>query len=328
MSVFSVGRLVERVLSSSPWVEVFVKTLYWRCDFINKFLGKHSRKSSKSLIGVNQRPINFKVIENMLQEGGIVPGDILIVHSSGVALSRTSLTALEICKELIHFLGPDGTLAAPAIPLFREESKGVDRLSDDICNSRLVYDVKRTRSWTGELSKAIMGMPGSVRSSHPLNSMVAVGKHAEAMMAKNISGDLLTPCGVDSSWKYCYDRNAKIVFLGVDASHNITMIHVAEDAWEDEWPVKNWYRERLFLIKNQGLTVDLRVRERHPKWSIYYAERTLQKDLLRHQILNSKEVDGLSIGICQSRQLIEFMNHRKRKHYPYWIPFWVSKGKK
>lgn len=257
-----------------------------------------------------------------------MPGDILIVHSSAIALTRTGLTPLEICRKLIDYLGTEGTLAAPAIPLFREEPTGTDRLTDEICTKRLTYDVKRTPPWTGAVAKALMGIPGALRSRHPLNSMVAVGKHAVPMMEHNIDGNLPTACGMNSSWKYCSDRNAKVIFLGVDASHNMTMIHVAEDAWESQWPIKGWYRERKFAIKDAGVELNLTVRERCPKWSIYYAERTLQRDLQRHNVLKCRDIDGLKFSYCESQRLINFLNDRKSKNYPYWIPFWVKKGRK
>jgi aminoglycoside 3-N-acetyltransferase len=319
---------IEKILSLSPWIEVLIKTFYWRVSAVNKLFAARARSQNKVMINLNPPAMSFEIIEQALRDSGVLPGDILIVHSSSVALSRTGLTPMEICQKLIDFLGAEGTLAAPAIPLFREEPTGTARLTDEVCSKRLIYDVKRTPPWTGAIAKALMGMPGALRSRHPLNSMVAIGKHAVFMMEDNIDGNLPTACGMNSSWKYCADRNAKIVFLGVDASHNMTMIHVAEDAWESQWPINGWYRERLFTIRDSGVELNLTVRERCPKWSIYYGERTLQRDLQRFKILKCKDIDGFKFGYCESGRLIDFLNERKNKNYPYWIPFWVARGGK
>lgn len=317
-----------KILSISPWIEVLIKTLYWRSPVMNRLLAARARSQNKVSAVTKLPALSFDVIEQALRDSGVLPGDILIVHSSAVALSQTGLTPTEICQRLINFLGAEGTLAAPAIPLFREEPTGLDRLTDAICSKRLTYDVKRTPPWTGAIAKALMNMPGALRSRHPLNSMVAIGKHAVSMMEHNIDGHLPTACGPNSSWKYCVDRNAKVVFLGVDASHNMTMIHVAEDAWESQWPVKGWYRERPFLIKDLDFEVNITVRERCPKWSIYYGERTLQRDLKSHKVLITRDIHGLKFGCCESRRLIEFLIERNNKHYPYWIPFWIAKGER
>lgn len=314
----------DTLLAASPWVEVFVKTLYWRSPLINNILSQFARKRRKPAVesdGVSEQ-LPFTCITAKLREFGVGEGEIMIVHASGLALRPTGLSPRQLCEGLLEFLGPEGTLALPAIPLFREEPTGPDRLSDAICSERLTYDVRKTPPWTGALPKAMMGMPGSIRSRHPLNTMVAVGQHAVSMMKSNIDGDRPMACGPSSSWKYCADHNARIVFLGVDAAHSLTMIHVAEDSWADQWPISNWYRERLFKVKDGDFETNLTVRERRPHWAINYGERTLQKDLIEQGILKVTSVGGLRIEICEAAALIEYLNIKKSSGYPYWVPFW------
>lgn len=315
----------DTILASSPWVEVLVKSLYWRIKLVNKFLAHRARKRPKPVavpIGEHKH-LPFEQITNQLRELGVSEGDIMIVHASGLALQPTGLSPTQICEQLVDFLGPTGTLALPAIPLYREEPTGPERLTDSICAQRLTYDVRKTPPWTGALPKALMRISGAVRSRHPLNSMAAVGRHAVAMMQANIEGDLPLACGLGSAWKYCADRNARIVCLGVDTAHSLTMIHVAEDSWADDWPIADWYRERLFHVKDGDFETDLTVRERRPHWAIYYGERTLQKDLIKLGILKVAIVNGLRIETCESAVLIDYLNSRKSSGYPYWVPFWV-----
>jgi len=315
---------LDTILGASPWVEVLVKTLYWRSSLVNNILAQRARRRPSPVAVPTSSPalFSFDQITAQLKELGVREDGIMIVHASGLALKPTGLAPAQICVQLLDFLGPEGTLAMPAIPLYREEPTGPERLTDTICSKRLSYDVRKTPPWTGALPKALMGVAGAVRSRHPLNSMVAVGRHAVSMMEANIDGDRPMACGPGSSWKYCADHNATIVCLGVDTSHSLTMIHVAEDSWADQWPIANWYRDRMFHVKDGEFETNLTVRERRPHWAINYGERTLQKDLIAHGILKVAYVGGLRIEVCESAMLVEFLNSRKSSGYPYWLPFW------
>jgi aminoglycoside 3-N-acetyltransferase len=317
----------KKILEISPWFEVIIKTLYWRFNWINALLVKRARAANKSNTKTQAKPktYSFELITEKLRSLGIKEGDIMIVHSSIVPLKATGLTASNMCVKFIEFLGKTGTLAMPAIPLYRDEPTGPERLKDSICAKKLTYDVQRTPPWTGALPKALMGLKGAIRSRHPLNSMVAVGPMAASMMASNLEGERPLPCGLGSSWKFCADHDAKIVCLGVDSAHSLTMIHVAEDCWSSQWPIPNWYRDRLFHVKDGDFETDITVRERRPHWAINYAERTLQKDLIKHDILKIAFVDELRIEVCSSASLINFLNKKKSQGYPYFFPFWTKK---
>lgn len=315
---------IKKILEISPWLEIFIKSLYWRSGFFYRILSKKSRSISKEVnsSSVVLRNIEFSQIIEGLESLGLTKPEIMIVHASALALNPTGLTSTEICQELLNYLGPSGTLAMPAIPLIRGEPTGLARFNDEICLEQLLYDVRKSPPWTGALPKALMKMSGSIRSRHPLNTMVAVGPQAGRMMEKNIEGHCSMGCGMGSSWKYCLDNNAQIVFLGVDPAHSMTMIHTAEDSWATQWPINNWYRNRKFLIRDGDFEREIVVAERRPRWSINYAERTLQKDLIAEGILKTSVINGLSIGVCQSKDLVDFLNARKVDAYPYFFPFW------
>lgn len=317
----------QNILNFSPWAEVVVKSIYWRSSLMHGLLSSKMRRRKHGQTPPDIAPIDFARVQEALDSLGAARTGLMVVHSSSIALAPTGLAAKDICNRLLDCLGPQGTLAMPAIPLYRDEPVGPERLSDAICSKRLTYDVRRSPPWTGALPKAMMNMVGAVRSRHPLNTMVAIGPKAAAMMAHNIDGHCPLPCGPQSSWKYCADNDATIVCLGVDSSHSLTMIHVAEDCWSQEWPVANWYRERLFHVKDGDFETDLTVLERRPRWAINYAERTLQKDLLRLGIIQFREVGGIRIEVCSSSRLIDYLCSKRASAYPYWIPFW-DKGNK
>jgi aminoglycoside 3-N-acetyltransferase len=197
------------------------------------------------------------------------------------------------------------------------------RIRADVSRLEPVYDVQNTVPWTGVLPLQLMGHPAAVRSRHPLNSMVAVGPLARPMMENNMAGDRPLPCGAQSSWKFCADHGAIIVALGVDMVHSATMIHVAEDSHEHEWPIRDWYRERKFRIVDHGTTSRVTVRERHPKWAAYYAERTIARDLKRAGLMSGASIDGIPIEVVAAQDLLRLLGAGRAQAYPY---FTIPRG--
>jgi len=99
------------------------------------------------------------------------------------------------------------------------------------------------------------------------------------------------------------------------------MIHVSEDVLDQDWPVSDWYRERKFNIVDGDFRTAITVRERHPRWGAYkFGERTLCRDLMRQKILTSVDVDGVTVEVLKAAELIQYLNSRNSKGYPY---FWV-----
>ncbi len=313
---------LRSLLGLSPYVEVLVRKAYWSNSGMNSAAQKLQQKLQRQT-HQSERPatsvVRFDDILAFLESSGVSPGGVLVVHSSMAELGKTNLTATSIIDRLREFIGPQGTLAMPAIPRYEAEPVGIERITADLSATEMTYDVKRTLPWTGALPLKLMLRKDSIRSSHPLNSMVALGPFAEEMMSRNLVGDRPLPCGENSSWNFCLQKGAKIVFLGVDVAHSLTMIHVAEDAYVDDWPIPNWYRDRIFRVLDKSGEHKCVVRERHPKWAMHYAERTLARDLLRFGIQKSIVAGGIDVAVIDAQELLAFLNGRKSAGYPYYM---------
>lgn len=309
--------LLFKILRLSPYIEVVVRRIYWSSPLLIKMASKRNlRKEVKTQV-VEERSLG-NILE-FLKNNGVESGSLIIVHSSAEALKPTGKSPSQIIDELLTLLGKGGTLAMPAFPKYRDEPTGIDRMNADVSDIVLEYNVKKTIPWTGLLPYKLMRYPGAVRSRHPLNTMVAVGPLAEPMMENNLLGDKPLPCGNHSSWNYCAMHDAKIVALGVDMAHSLTMIHVAEDSYEESWPIAGWYRDRKFVVVDNDSRTDVVVRERHPKWAKYYAERTLSKELKNSELIESAVIDGISVEVLDARKLLNFLNGRKNSAYPYFM---------
>ena len=327
------NKLASYVFSRIPHLEIGVRVAYWRSERIHKYLQKfkQSPSSSKNRVlsgDVSQRKsvITLGDLEKEIRSHSIKEGDILIVHSSMQRLSCTGASPSEIIKLLLRIVGDTGTLVMPAIPKYKEAevvASGIARVTADVSSEVWTYDVKKTPPWTGILPLKLMNTEGARRGRHPLNTVVAKGYHVNEMFGKELQTPMSTPCGPDSPWAYCAEHNAKVLALGVDLAHSLTMIHVAEDCYESTWPIKNWYRHRSFQVIDDDKQETVVVRERHPKWAMHYCERKLDYDLERNNVSRKTMIGDIDITSVDSKNLLNYLNGKKRTGYPYYLS-WIQ----
>lgn len=192
-------------------------------------------------------------------------------------------------------------------------------LSKDIQSEVFTYDAAKNFVTTGILPDTLLKYKGAVRSSFPINSLGAYGKYAVEMFKTEWSEPYPLPCGKGSAWEFLAKKNAKIVSLGTDLTHSLTMIHVAEDT-NMRWPVDNWYRNKKFVLFDAAGKRELMLRERHPKWgAFYFAERKLCNDLLVNNLMKTATIEGVLTEKIESVALLEFLSSRNQGGYPYYF---------
>jgi len=312
--------LVKKIMSISPHIEMMVRRLYWLN--VKRLVGRVKVKSKPKNKDTSYSPYKFDELEVFLQKPSICKGSLLVVHSAFSSFKGRVEGPDEIIDKLFGFIGASGTLAMPGMPVFKNSRPLKNYLSAVKDEELYVYDVNKSRIKTGVLP-SILHKRGGLRSRHPINTMVALGPLAGDIMEGNIAGDSPLACGANSSWKHCVDNDAIIIGLGTDLTHSLTMIHVAEDVLDTAWPIKDWYIEKNFMIKDGDFEETRVFRERAPKWgALHFGERTLCKELLAEGILKSKIIDGVLIETLNAKKLMHFLNDRNGFGYPY---FWVNK---
>lgn len=309
-----------------PKLEVLCRFLYWRLPLTHLFLSflKPNQWKTKKIISSADMPDgqleDLGDLDNILEHlasHGLRRGDILILHSSFREIRKFEHEPATVIKGLLDFLGPEGTLAIPAFPIYPDAPKGRARITRDMSNDVFTFDVAQTPPWTGVLALSLMNYPGAIRSSFPLNSLVAVGADAEAMFEYELTTALETPNGPNSAWAYCAKKNAFIAAFGVGLVHSLTMIHNAEDCHEDKWPISNWYRNRKFRVVNGNEVRKVEVRERHPRWAINYAEHKFSDDLQTQGLCKITNLNGVQTSSIRSQPLLRFLESRRKSSYPY-----------
>ena len=313
-----IDSIYDKIVSISPYFEIILRKTYWHSSLLIEIKNKLQNKKRKKSSFINKVP--FSYIISKMKERGITKGDLIIVHSGMIGLKACEVKPKEVINSLLEIIGNKGTLAMPTIPYFKKNPTGKNYISMDISNLLLEYYPDKTTAWTGIIPNVFLTYPKVIRSRHPLNTLAAMGPLAEIMMKDNISGYKPLPNGKNSSWKFCADHNAKIIGLGIDLTHNLAMIHTAEDTEPEKWNKYNWYRERKYRIIDNNKSIEIVVRERKHSAALNFAERKLAKDLLNEGILTKDNIRGVKLEIIlESKKLIEFLKSKNKYGYPYFM---------
>lgn len=305
----------NRIVMISPLVEVLIRNFYWRnISYLSSLSSNTSNRIYRS------ETVDFEKVVDFLKECGIGEGSIVILHSSFDNLKPTTLNREGVIDRLLELVGESGTLAAPVIRKFKEERTSlVDKFNDQNGNILCKYNVRKTKISSGVLAYTLMNHPDSVTSRFPLNPLTAVGKYAEDMMKHNLDGELPTPHGPNSCWKFCADKNAFIVHLGIDFGHHLTMQHVVSEC-NTQWDVKNFYYERSFVITDDDFCIQKKIKERRLRWTMFLAERNTRRDLIKSNIVKMVDIKGIPVSVIKSKELINFYQNQK-KYYPYYFVY-------
>ncbi|WP_062766511.1 AAC(3) family N-acetyltransferase [Sphingopyxis terrae] len=309
----------HRVLARIPLAEVAVRQLYWRVPLARRAAQKlASMKGGKAKAPPAPQPrLSLADLIELLGRLGIGADDMLIVHAGSIVVEATGETPRAINTALRALLGPKGTLAMPGFPTFRSEPSMADQIAGGAALPVHDYDPARTPLWTGLLAMDLLRTPGAVRSSFPINPLIAIGADVPAMFAAEWDAALPTACGGGSGWEYAVARGAKILMLGVDVAHSLTLNHHAEDAYPDSWPIAGWYRERIYRVRVDGTWSERRVLERDPRWALHYAERALNQAMTENGHMQQVTIGGLTVSLIDARAHIAFLNTQKSAAFPY-----------
>ena len=306
----------KRLVVISPYIEIFVRFIYWHnISLLRKIRPDYKKNNMNVLSG------NIDNIVDFLRSKGIKDGSLLIVHSSYDMLSHLGLSPNEFVDLLLNLIGKKGTLVMPVIRKFEELNSFKNLIEADLSDITCLYDVKKTPVITGYLPFCLMRKKGSYTSRYPLNPVTAFGPLAEDMVKNNLKGELPSPHGENSAWKFCVDHHAIVLGLGINLGHHLTIAHVAEEAYPG-WPIENWFRQRNFIIKDGDYIEKKIVQERRPKWGkLYEAELNYNRDLVNNNILQEYSVESVKVSIVSSEKLISYLRSKNSKGYPYIYPF-------
>ena len=291
--------LVNSVLGRFPGLEVGIRRIYNRTknsdNVQNCKLLKKAKRYLTSGYSKDTREKSWKDYSDYIRNLGIKNGDILIVHSSMDGLGKMNVGKEKIVSFLREIVGPDGTLVMPAYPFYKKKDIKVE-FNEAIEETR-TYKPRTTLSWTGILPNYLCSLDGSRRSLFPIDTLVAIGKESEEIIKDNLKGQISH--GKFTAWDYCNHHHAKVLFLGISPLDSISEIHLFEDLYHNEWPIKGWYKEQKFIIKTGTENIDFVCKMRKRFWNQYITENYCMMQLIKNDVMEFDHIDHIPIGFIE-----------------------------
>src|SRR3989338_2514059 len=162
---------------------------------------------------------------------GMEKGMDVMAHSSMKSLGYVVNGALDVIDALLEVIGEGGTLLMPSHTGKLTDPSGWKNPSIPSEDVEIVkrcmrpFDLKTTPIRNrGVIPEVFLTYPGVCRSHHPLNSVIAKGRQAEAFTREH---SLHASEGMESPIGKLYERGGYVILIGVTLAR-CTAIHLAE----------------------------------------------------------------------------------------------------
>ncbi|MBI2505033.1 MAG: AAC(3) family N-acetyltransferase [Candidatus Latescibacteria bacterium] len=167
-------------------------------------------------------PLTGRDLDAGLRQLGIVPGEVVLVHSSLKSFGRLEGGARTVVQTLLDLLGESGTLV---VPTFHHTFFWG--------GPQQVWDREQTPSYMGLISETARTWPGARRSRHAPHPLAAIGAHAADLAGRHNTSDY----AFDSPFYRLLELDAWVLLMGVD--FNVcTLLHMVEEL--AEIPYRHW----------------------------------------------------------------------------------------
>lgn len=195
---------------------------------IKSVLANREAKRREAAIKAEAPHIDKATIVNGLRAMGIVPGDVVMLHSSLKSLGYVEGGAQTVLEAVYEAVSPGGTLVVPTYYLPGGTIYNTCKMEG------YVFDPRQHGSNLGALPDTFLKMPDIKRSIHPTHSVSALGPQAEYV----VSTHHLAPSifGPGSPWERCLQLNAKVLGIGISMGP-VTFYHLLEDMLLDKFPL-------------------------------------------------------------------------------------------
>lgn len=195
---------------------------------IKHWLAALRSKANESAIKAEAPHVERTTIIDGLHRMGIVPGDVVMLHSSLKSIGYVEGGARTVLEAVYETISPGGTLVVPTYYLPGGTIYNTCKMTD------YVFDPRVHGSNLGALPDTFLTMPGIKRSIHPTHSVSALGPRADYIVSSHHLASSIF--GVGSPWERCLQLNAKVMGLGISMGP-VTFYHLLEDLLLDKFPL-------------------------------------------------------------------------------------------
>lgn len=150
-------------------------------------------------------------LAGILEKGGVIKGDVLMVHSSFSPIKFFFDSPKAFLEEILNYLGPGGTLLIPAFNFTSWPNTHY-------------FDILETASKMGIITESARMRTDGFRTKHPIYSFIVFGKLQKEFMAcddKEAFGD-------NSVFSLFHKLNGHIMSVALSFNSSFSLHHYVE----------------------------------------------------------------------------------------------------
>ncbi len=329
--------MTETDTPKTPWwidgpllaAERIARQIYWSLPWLRRWVKRRlANRPTKVQVAPREQ------LKEHLRQIGVTEGSLVMVHTSTTGLCLTEgpnpvqessnvlRTAKQLLDDLLELAGESGTLVMPTHAAYHSQDD-YTRMLDR--SKPIHYDPAKTPSAVGLVNELFRRQPGVQRSLHPYNTLAARGPLAAELLRDNLNDRRPLPHGMDSGYYRLCQRDGLVVSIGVPLRRCLTLVHVAEDVRDSQWPIPDFFEERTYLVRMGGEERPCVVRQHRLEYPMFcLCLRKATRDLAQAGILHEGRVGGLRVDWARSREVLDFMMARnQRRPYPYYAT-WLA----
>jgi aminoglycoside 3-N-acetyltransferase len=311
--------------------ERLVRQIYWNSPRLRRWVQTWA-SGGKEAAQVAER----QAFKQYLQEVGVCSGALVMAHLSASNLRFTDRdqpgnepprflgVAAQLVDDLLKLVGPAGTLVMPTIARYQFENDyqgPTDRAGPQF------YDPGSEPSGVGLASELFRRRQGVLRSLHPCNSLAACGPLAAELLHDNLNEHKPLPHGIYSGYYRLCQKDGLVISVGVPLGRYLTLVHVGEEVRDQQWPVRDFFEDREYLVRINGEDQRYVVRQHRYEYGAFcLCMRKFHRDLLAEGILHEGHVGSVRVDWLRAREVFDYlMSRNERSPYPYYWTWLVRR---
>lgn len=237
-----------------------------------------------------------------MERAGMKKGSSILIQSSWSEFYNCTNTPNELIKEILDFLGPEGTLCMACMPYIKDNEP---------------FDLVNAKTTAGYLAECFRKMPGVKRSINTRHSVCAIGKNADYLLSEHHLGETAWD---EKSPYYKLSLIDGLVFgFGLGSHWMGTIAHCPESLLKDKVPYYTdlWDKEmtEYRYIDYDGIEKSYKnysMPESGPKMRLtsYFKQRwIIEKYLHSHY----QHVSNLQISCFEAKEVVTVLTDLAKK---------------
>lgn len=237
-----------------------------------------------------------------MERAGMKKGSSILIQSSWSEFYNCTNTPNELINEILHFLGPEGTLCMACMPYIKDNEP---------------FDLVNAKTTAGYFAECFRKVPGVKRSINTRHSVCAIGKNADYLLSEHHLGETAWD---EKSPYYKLSLIDGLVFgFGLGSHWMGTIAHCPESLLKDKVPYYTdlWDKEmtEYRYIDYDGIEKSYKnysMPESGPKMRLtsYFKQRwIIEKYLHSHY----QHVSNLQISCFEAKEVVTVLTDLARK---------------